>query len=326
MSRVGTRPARIGILGCSDIASRRFIPALLATPRARLSGVASSSPERAARFAAGASCRAFDYRGLVDAPEIDLIYLSLPNHLHEEWTLAALEKGKHVICEKPLGLDPASVERMTAAAEERGLLLYENLTYLHHPLLARVSEALPEIGRIRTLRVVFGFTLRDSGNFRLDPARGGGAFHDLSRYPLSAALRFLDGEPESFTGVAFENNGLVTGMHGFALSSRQELFSFGIDFAQQYHSFYELVGERGRIRVDRAFTPPAEMAVPVQMVCGTEDRSFTVPATDQFRLMIEAVCGMIAADGDFRESHARNRRLAELAEQLRTGCTVVERD
>jgi predicted dehydrogenase len=168
--------------------------------------------------------------------------------------------------------------------------------------------------------------MNDPGNFRLDPERGGGAFHDLARYPLSAALHFLRGELGQFTGISFYRNGLNTGMHGTALSSANELFQFGIDFAQQYESFYELVGEKGIIRVDRAFTTPADIPGHIQVRCGTRDLSFDAPPADHFRLMIEHVCRLVGETGEFGAAHERSRRIARLGELLRTGCVARERD
>ena len=109
-------PLRVGILGCSDIARRRFVPALLASDRAVLAAVAGRDRNRAAAFIPGENCAVLDYDGLVANPAVDLIYISTPNHLHEEWTVRALEAGKHVICEKPLATSLRSAEKMLSAA------------------------------------------------------------------------------------------------------------------------------------------------------------------------------------------------------------------
>lgn len=315
------KPLRCGILGCSDIARRKFVPALLASDRAELAAAASRTRERATTFVPGATYRALDYGELVADPGIDLVYISLPNDLHEEWTIRALCGGKHVICEKPLGLSLPAVERMLAVAEERRLLLFENLMFLQHPQHAAVAELLSRgaIGRVTTLRSVFGFPGPPASTFRLDPERGGGAFHDLARYPLGTALCFLQGENYRFRGVSLRADGLTTAVHGVALTSADEVFSFAIAFGQQYESYYELVGERGKIRLDRAYTPPAELANEIRVWCGSAETRQIVPPADQFRLTIEHVCALIEG-GDFRASHERTRRLARLANQMEKGC------
>lgn len=328
IKRGGAYPVRVGILGCSDIALRRFVPALLRSTEARMTAVASRDQGKAAAFVPGVPYETLGYEQLLASPNVDLVYISLPNHLHEEWTIRALEQGKHVLCEKPLGLSRSSVERMLAVAGERGLLLYENLMFLHHPQHAAVKALIDRgrIGRVTELRSVFGIPGFGEGNFRLDPARGGGAFHDLARYPLGTALHFLQGEISAFQGVSQGRDGLNLGMHGVALTSAAETFSFSIAFGRQYESYYEIVGELGKIRVERAYTTPPELANTVQLICGCRDGSFVVPPADHFQLTIDHVCTLIRTKGDYRHEHTRTVRLALLAEAMERGCGDGHRD
>lgn len=320
-------PVRVGILGCSDIARRRFIPALLRSSGARMTAVASRDPEKAATFVPGVAYEPLGYEELLASPDVDLVYISLSNHLHEEWTIRALEQGKHVLCEKPLGLSSSSVGRMLAVAGERGLLLYENLMFLHHSQHAAVKALIEEgrIGRVTALRSVFGIPGFKADNFRLDPARGGGAFHDLARYPLGTALHFLQGEITGFRGVSHGRDGLNLGMHGAALTSAAEAFSFSIAFDRQYESYYEIVGERGKIRVERAYTTPPELANTVHLICGVREDSFVVPPADHFLRTIDHVCTLIRTKGDYRHEHERTMRLALLAEAMERGCGDEQR-
>ena len=181
-----------------------------------------------------------------------------------------------------------------------------------------------QIGRVRTLRCVFGFPFPRPGDFRLDPTLGGGAFHDLARYPLGTALHFLSGDSYRFHGFALHHEGLSTAMHGCAATSAQEILFFSTAFGQQYECFYEIVGEQGKIRVDRAFTTPAELANRVNVTCGTQDRSFTVAPADHFQLMLEQVCELVMKGGSYTTAHARARTIARLAEQMTQGCSHVE--
>jgi dTDP-3,4-didehydro-2,6-dideoxy-alpha-D-glucose 3-reductase len=322
MSPAPASPVRVGILGCSDIARRKFIPALLKARGGVLAAIAGRDRDKAAQMAPAGSWRILDYDGLVVAPDIDLIYLSIPNHLHEEWSIRALEQGKHVICEKPLALSPAAAERMLGTAEREGLLLYENLMFLHHPQHATIRELIGGglIGRIRTLRSVFGFPLPRAGDFRLDPARGGGAFHDLARYPLGTALHYLQGESYAFRGVSLHREGLTTAVEGVAVTSAEETFSYSIAFGRQYESYYEIIGDKGKIRLERAYTTPADLANHLFITCGSEDASVDVEAQDQFLFMIDHVCGLIRNKGDFPAVHDRSRRIARLADAMWKGC------
>jgi predicted dehydrogenase len=313
---------RVGILGCSDIARRKFIPSLRGSDVAELVAVASRERAKARSFLPGEECPAVTYEELLARPDVEMVYLSLPNHLHEEWAIRALEQGKHVICEKPLALSASSAGRMLAAAEANGQLLYENIMYLHHPRHAAVRKVVAAggIGRIRTFRSVFAIPLPQPGNFRLDPGKGGGAFHDLARYPLTAALYFLQGSPGSFHGITLHRDGLVTAMHGVAAFPGDAAFTFSIAFGQQYESYYEIIGDEGKIRVDRAFTMPPDLAGRIEVLSRGGCTSITVPPADHFGLMIEHVCSLVRRKGSFREEHERTESIAHLAQEMAKGC------
>jgi len=315
-------PLRVGLLGCSDIARRKFIPALAICRGAVLTAISSRLPARAAEFSPDGSCALCSYEELLNSPDVDLVYLSLPNHLHEEWAIRALQAGKHVICEKPLGLSPDSVERMLAAAEESGLLLYENLMFLHHPQHAALKEMVADgvIGRVRSLRTVFTIPLPRCGDFRLDPDRGGGVLQDLSRYPLGTALYHLSGVPRDFRGHSTTRDGLDLAVNGTAVTQSGEIFSYAIAFGQQYQCLYEIAGESGLIRLERAFTTPADLPGSIVVYAGSEVSELSVPPCDQFMRMIDDVAGLVRDGGDFRRFHERSRLVARLAREMEEGC------
>jgi NDP-hexose-3-ketoreductase len=315
-------PVRVGILGCSDIARRKFIPALLQSRKANLAAIASMQRNNSAYPAGVGQAEMSTYQELVCDPAINLIYISLPNHLHEEWSIRALEQGKHVICEKPLGLCSASVRRMLGAAERNRMLLYENLMYLQHPQHAAVKAliATGRIGRILSLRSKFAFPGPAEGDFRLDPASGGGAFHDMNRYPLSAALFFLEGRRHRFIcGSSEVRAGLTLSLQAESITDAGEQFSFLTAFGQPYRSFYEINGEHGSIRVERAYTTPADMDGRVFVTIDGNDESFCVQACDHFLATIEHVCGLIRS-GTWNEEHDRARKLAALAGMFHDNC------
>lgn len=315
-------PLRVGVLGYSDIARRKFLPALRSCGSATLAAISSRSPGKVADMAHEWGCEILTHEQLLGSHDVDLVYLSLPNHLHEEWAIRALRAGKHVICEKPLGLSPESVARMLAVAKENDCLLYENLMFLHHPQHAVVREIISScrIGRVVTLRGVFTFPLPKSGDFRLDPARGGGALHDLARYPLGAAGYFLSDSPGGFKGHAIHRNGLNLAVYGTAITPADELFSYAVAFGQQYESYYEIIGETGMVRLERAFTTPADLANRIRVVVGSDVDLITVPPCDHFARMIDDVAELIANRGDFNRFHDRSRLLARLAREMDEGC------
>ncbi|MFZ4856382.1 MAG: Gfo/Idh/MocA family protein [Desulfuromonadaceae bacterium] len=314
----------VGILGCSDIARRKFVPALLQSSQAHLAAVARRERGTAPAPADGEPVASLTYQELICSSAVDLIYISLPNHLHEEWSVRALNQGKHVICEKPLGLSAASVRRMLGAAERNGRLLFENIMYLHHPQHRLVKELIASgrIGRILSLRSEFAFPGPTAGDFRLNPQMGGGAFHDMNRYPLTAALYFLEGKAHRFLRGSVEiRDGLTLSLQADSCTDAGETFSFLTAFGQPYRSFYKISGERGFIGVERAYTTPAEMENRITVMADSRDESFNVPPGDHFLNTIEYVCDLIRS-GEWGAEHNRARTVAELADMFYENVTT----
>jgi len=316
----------VGILGCSDIARRRFLPALQKARNASLSVIASRDIEKAKRFYPQAEYDVAAYDGLLAGDNVDLVYVSLPNHLHETWVIKALEQGKHVICEKPLAPTFEAVKRMTEYAEQKKLLLCENIMYLHHPRHQIVKNMIASgaIGTVTELRTSFGFMLRDREGFRMTADEGGGSFLDQARYPLSAALFFLAGAAYRFEGRSFFRSGLNVAMKATALTDCNERFTFSIGFEQQYECWYEIIGEKGTLRIDRAYTAPADLASTIQVIAEGHATSVSVPAADHFTLMLERVCDMILQERSYGDLYRDAKRLALLAEQARESCSRVD--
>ena len=185
-------PVRFGFLGAGWIAHRALAPAVHAADGARLQAVAARDAARAGELAPAGRTYA-DYRAVLDDPEVDVVYISLSNEAHRPWTLEALEAGKHVLCEKPLGLDAAEVSQMLAAAKAADRLLVEAFWYRWHPRTRRLEQLLRQgaLGPVQQVEAEFCFDGGDdprmAGNFRLDPARGGGGLYDVGCYAISAA-------------------------------------------------------------------------------------------------------------------------------------------
>jgi predicted dehydrogenase len=223
-------PLRIGILGCGNIAAQ-FADDASTCQRARVVACGSRSRATAETFAALHGPPAGDLRphGSYDAlladPEVEAVYLTLPNTLHRTWTERALAAGKHVLCEKPMALTSADAEAMFAAADQSGRLLVEAYMYRAHPLTAAVGDAIRGgvIGEVRLIRTSFCYaTSRIDGNIRFDPSLGGGALWDIGGYCVSYArlLARLSGgdgkaaiEPDAFTVHAHRH---ATGVDDYA--------------------------------------------------------------------------------------------------------------
>ena len=196
---------RLGIVSTADI-NRKVIPGAHASETVELVAVASRSQSRAEEYARTWEIeRAYgSYEALLEDPEIDAVYISLPNTMHCEWSTRAVEAGKHVICEKPLSRHAEDVERAFDAADRAGYLLTEAFMYRHNPQTARLVELIRDgaIGELRLVRSAFSYSLYDAANIRLRTDVEGGSLMDVGCYCVSGS-RLLGGEPETVVGYAY---------------------------------------------------------------------------------------------------------------------------
>jgi D-xylose 1-dehydrogenase (NADP+, D-xylono-1,5-lactone-forming) len=162
--------------------------------------VASRSSARAQAYAAehGIARAHGSYEALLEDPEVEAVYVPLPNSMHVEWSIRALEAGKHVLCEKPMSRRPEEVERAFAVAEREGLVLAEAFMWRHHPQLRRARELIAQgaIGRLRLVRAAFSFPLADPGDVRLQAELDGGGLMDVGCYCVSGCRALAGAEPE----------------------------------------------------------------------------------------------------------------------------------
>lgn len=198
---------RWGILGAAKIAREWLCPALNASTHGRIAAVASRNFAKAEALAApyfGAKAHG-SYEALLADPEIDAIYIPLPNTDHVKWTLKCLEAGKHVLCEKPIAMQADQIDQLIKARDKSGLLAAEAFMVTHHPQWHRVREmiAAGKIGRLRHVEGAFTFFNDDMGNIRNQAAFGGGALPDIGVYP-SVTTRFVTGEEPSTINAQIE--------------------------------------------------------------------------------------------------------------------------
>src|SRR3954469_17162674 len=173
------KKVRWGVLGVAGIAVRRVVPGMRQCELCEVTAIASRHLTRAQEAAKSLGIpRAYgSYEELLRDPDIDVIYNPLPNHLHVEWTVKALEAGKHVLCEKPLALSVADVDRVADACRTTGKAAAEAFMYRHHPMTAAVVNAVASgrLGEVKSYRGAFTFALTRPNDVRLDPAMGGGS-------------------------------------------------------------------------------------------------------------------------------------------------------
>lgn len=249
---------RWGILGTARI-NRRLIPAIRAARRSTLVAVASRDRSRAEAHASEWAIpdAVEGYQRLLEDPAIDAVYIPLPNSEHVKWTLAAIGAGKHVLCEKPLVLDPADLDRIAAAAQAAGLSVEEGFMYRHEPLTAKVLELVQggAVGAVRA--IVSGYTFAQSGaDVRLDPDLGGGALWDIGGYPVTYARLLTDRDPKMVFGSAHWTRAGVDeeflGMLRFPGGTTATIYA---GFRAAYRTWLEILGSEGALTVPNPFRP-----------------------------------------------------------------------
>lgn len=250
---------RWGILGTARI-NRRVIPAMRQAGRSTLVAIASRERATAEAYAGEWSIpRAVaGYQTLLDSPDIDAVYIPLPNHEHVPWTLAALAAGKHVLCEKPIALDPADVDRIAAAAAAAKRVVEEGFMYRHEPMTAHVLSLINDgaIGNVRAIVSGFTFALDAGPNIRLDPTSGGGALWDVGCYPVTYAQLIAQHEPTMVSGSALLHPAGVdeefVGLLRFRGGITANVYA---GFRAAYRTWLEILGSAGSLTVPNPFRP-----------------------------------------------------------------------
>ncbi|MER6013591.1 Gfo/Idh/MocA family protein [Streptomyces bluensis] len=258
-----TGPLRVGVIGCAGIAVRRMLPAFADCPDIEIAAVASRDETKAREVAERFGGRpVHGYAELLEQDDIQAVYVPLPAALHAEWTEAALTAGRHVLAEKPLTTDRHRTGELLDLARTRGLVLMENVMFVHHHRHAEVRRLVAEgaIGEPRAFHAAFTIPPLPDGDIRYDPELGGGALADVGVYPLRAALHFLGHDLDLVGARLVKGPGRQVETSGAALLSTPGTVTAQITFGMEhaYRSSYELWGSEGSITVDRAFTPPAD--------------------------------------------------------------------
>ena len=289
-----TEPVRWGFLGAGMIASQALGPAVVAAEGAVLHAAAARNLSRAQALG---PVRAYDdYAELLADDEVEAVYVALANDAHLPWTLAALEAGKHVLCEKPLGLTAAEVDRMAAAAGDR--LVVEASWYRWHPRVRLAQARLADVGPVRHVAAGFTFAGQLDGNYRLEPGRGGGALYDVGCYAVSACLwAVAQGLPEDVVARS------ETGPSGVDVDTRAILrWASGAEAEAEVHvsiqsgqgQWLVITGDQGELELrDAPYTSWRDDATELWVSDGTGTERVAVPPVDAYRLMVEEVSSVL---------------------------------
>jgi predicted dehydrogenase len=274
---------RWGVLSTARIATEKVIPGIRRSVTGEVVAIGSRDVDRAraAADALGISRSHGSYEALLADPGVDAVYIPLPNHLHAEWSIRALEAGKHVLCEKPLALSAADAARMGHAATASGRLLMEAFMYRHHPSWIAVQElvASGRIGRLQAVDSWFSYFLDDPANIRNVLEYGGGALYDIGCYSVSLSRLLFGAEPDEVSaaivrdpvsGVDILTTGHLTfpgGLASFTCATR-------VEPDQRVHIY----GTDGRIEIEIPFNIPPDRPTRVFVTQGGDPP--VAPATE----------------------------------------------
>ena len=238
------------------------------------------------------------YETLLEDPDVDAVYISLPNGMHHDWTMRALAAGKHVLCEKPYSRHPAEVEEAFDAAAAAGLVVTEAFMYRHNPQTARAKELVDEgaIGRLRSISATFGFPLLDVGtNVRMLAELEGGALMDVGCYCVSGS-RLLAGEPERVFGEqTLSDGGVDVAFHGTLRFPGDVVAQFDASFvAPMRRQRLEAVGEEGTLTLAAPWQVLERPGILVRR--GEEEERVEIEPADSYRLQLEDVAAAIRGE------------------------------
>lgn len=255
-------PIRWGILGTAGIAESAFLPALRQAGGGAAISVGARDGERARSWAAeqGVGRGVAGYERVVDDPEIEAIYIPLPNGLHAEWTIAALDAGKAVLCEKPLCVTPEETRRVLATADAASVPLWEAFVFPFHDQIERVHDAVVrgQIGELREITSRFHFGLDDPNDIRLSAELGGGSLFDVGCYPIRLARLLFDAEPDldrTLADAVWAPSGVDIELWGALTFPGDRRLVFSCGFVSADDTFTGVFGTEGAIRMTHPFHP-----------------------------------------------------------------------
>ena len=317
-----------GLLSTARI-NRAVIPPIRASGRSTLIAVASRTQSTADSYAQKWDIpRAYGaYEALIDDPDINAVYVSVPNHLHAEWSIKCAAAGKHVLCEKPLALTTSDVDRMIAAAREHHVVIAEAFMYRHHPQTLKVLELLNRraIGDILIVKGTFTFRLARPDDARWSPGMGGGSIWDIGCYPISFTRLIANAEPVEVLGwQVLGSSGVDEVFAGQMRFATGLLAQFESGFRAPFRTGLEIVGTSGSITLKYPFKPVGDNVIEIRRDEGVE--SIESQGQELYRGEIEdmenAVLDSKPQRISLQDSRANVALIKALVESAQTGAIV----
>jgi predicted dehydrogenase len=321
------RKIRWGVLGYARIARESVIPALLRAGNSEFHALASRDAAKLteARARYDIPRPYVGYEALLRDPDIDAVYIPLPNAQHREWTIRAAEHGKHILCEKPLGLNAAEVREMTAACAAHRVTLMEAFMYRYTDRTAKVREVLRSgaLGDIKFVSASFRFLLDRPDSIKFNPALGGGALYDVGCYPVNFIGLVADEiagrpdsgtvQPESVSAECVRSGGVDLIFSGLLRYSSGLVAAAHCGFNAHKRVFAEITGTKGTLEIPDAYF---DNAGALTLVTGEERREIPVARSDRYRQEIEDFADAILQQRPPAFGLAETLRNAEVTDRL----------
>lgn len=321
-----------GVLSTARIGIQKMIPALANSRNSELIAIASGQTEKVAEIAAQhAIPRVYhSYEALLNDPEIDAVYIPVPNHLHIPWTIKALQKGKHVLCEKPFGLSAKEIEELNhIAGTYSRLKVMEAFMYRFHPLMPQLQKLINggRIGRLQSIQAMFSYYNANPDDIRNKAEIGGGGLLDIGCYCISAARYLFGAEPVSVSGMMKMDENFGTDWLTAGTLHFPEGFAVFTCSTQMEHRQHLLIsGSHGHIEVRNPFNPPLSEPVTIRMYKGDEMEEIEVPPANQYTLQCEAFASCILENTEvpisMDDSIGNARVIDAIFESNKTGAWV----
>lgn len=313
-----TPKLRWGVISTANIGRRAVLPALQRSATSELLAVGSRDRAASHAFAAELGIpRAYGtYEEVLADPEVDAVYIPLPNSLHYEWAIRAAEAGKHILCEKPLALSATECLAMAEAGRHHGVLLMEAFMYRFHPQTVRAIELLRAgtIGEPQLIRASFSFRVSNPANIRLRPELGGGALMDVGCYCVNVSRTLFGAEPVEAQALAtWGESGVDARLLGSLRFADGRMAQIDCALDLDRREAYEVVGPQGSIVVPVAFVPGQD-ATTVRVRRGRDEQVEAVAGADQYQLMVEHFAACVRGEAALRyppDEAAANMRVIE---------------
>jgi predicted dehydrogenase len=280
------------VLGCSRIASSSTIPAILQSKFTLLEYLGSRDEYKAESFAKKFKCAKFGtYQDVLNDNNVDAVYISLPVGLHEEWVIKAAKAGKHILCEKSSTVSYKSAQKMVDYCKKQNVRLLEGLMFRFHPSHQKVKQIIKQgkLGKLFSFYGKYGFSQVQFSDIRYNKKLGGGILNDAGCYPVCASRIIFNKEPQSvfYSPIIDKKSGVdVKGILSLKYSNNEfAIMEFG--YGLSYQSKYEIWGDKGHLRLSRAYNIPSDMKASI-LVETPDKKEILVKPTNHFRLMFDS--------------------------------------